>query len=538
MVAHTVGMGVGWGTGTVVETLPIVLVYLFQPGDVETVRTTTLPADAVVTSASAAITVREASSISVGRVAQVRQGQSGQVVVLDFGALRTVASLTLPAGKTLQDVRKWAGDGFTYMADGIPAGGTTGSVSFAEVQTERLELTFSTSVDAALLAEQTIEMPGLPTDLRLEVNGTTVWSKPGPARLAEPTGGGTAEARFNVPLAAELQAALAHGPDPVVTLRSATPCGMGLELSIAFVRAHAVALPPSGLVLGADAEAEMDAPLPLPADAGSWQVRQVDVTLSGRLPSWRAWPVPDGPENIDARLVLDPGHSYAARLPAGWLAPLAEVTGVRLPLLLPAGFGGAEIAAVLYQGDLEQPAQAVPGARFKPADVPADPAGGLRWVEIAFAKPVKTKPAATWWVELACTRGSCDWPMTQALDDTGPDSVRLRRSLPGPPFRPLAVRARRGTAAVVPCGRLHLLGTPRSDDLRPAVVPLLAGSGAPQVATGVTPSASTGTVTLTPTIAATAARGEIAGGALRLRLRLHTAGQVTINAATVYYQKP
>ncbi|WP_458233127.1 hypothetical protein, partial [Roseateles sp. P5_E8] len=78
----------------------------------------------------------------------------------------------------------------------------------------------------------------------------------------------------------------------------------------------------------------------------------------------------------------------------------------------------------------------------------------------------------------------------------------------------------------------------RSDDLRPAVVPLLAGSGAPQVAAGVTPSASTGTVTLTPTIAATAARGEIAGNALQLRLRLHTAGQVTINAATVYYQKP
>ncbi|WP_458232930.1 hypothetical protein, partial [Roseateles sp. P5_E8] len=464
MIAGVVGMEVGWGTGAVFETVPLVMVSLFKQGDVETQRTAELPADAVVTSASAAITVREASSITIGRVAQVRQGQTGQTVVLDFGALRTVSSLALPSGKTLLDVRKWAGDGFTYMADGIAAGGITDLVSFAEVQTERLELTFSSNVGAAELADKTIEMPGLPTDLRLEVNGVTVWSRPGPARLTVPDGGGSAEYSVSVPLAAELQAALARGPDPDVTLRSATPCEMGLELSIAFVRAHVVALPPSGLVLGADTEAELDAALPLPADAGSWRVRQVDLTLSGRLPSWRAWPVPDGPENTDARLVLDPGHSYAARLPAGWLAPLADVTGVRLPLLLPAGFGGAEIAAVLYQGDLEQPAQAVAGARFLPADVAADPAGGLRWVEIAFAKPVKTKPGATWWVELACTRGSCDWPMTQAFDDTGPDSVRLRRSLPGPPFRPLAVRARRGANAVVPCGRLHLLGTPRSDD--------------------------------------------------------------------------
>lgn len=538
MITDVVNMEVGWSKGTVVETLPLLAAISFQLGDVETVRVATLPADAVVTSASAAITVSEAVLITLGRVAQVRQGATGKTVVLDFGALRTVASLTLPSGATLLDVRKWAGDGFTYMADGIAAGGATDRVDFAEVQTERLELTFSGNVGAADLTGETIEMPGLPTDLRLEVNGTTVWSRPGPTRLPKPEGGGKAEATFSVPLAAELQAALARGPDPVVALRSATPCAMTLQLSIASVRAHQVALPPSGLVLGVDTEAEVDAALPLPADAGSWLVRQVDVTLSGRLPSWRAWPVPDAPENSDARLVLDPAHSYAARLPVAWLAPLADLTGVRVPLLLPAGFGGAEIAAVLYQGDLEQPAEPVAGARFQPADVPADPAGGLRWVEIAFAKPVKTKPAVTWWVELACTRGSCDWPMTQAIADTGPDSVRLRRSLPGPPFRPLAVRARRGANAVVPCGRLHLLGTPRSDDLRPAVVPLLAGTGAPQVAAGVTPSASTGTVTLTPTIAATAARGEIAGNALQLRLRLHTAGQVTINAATVYYQKP
>ncbi|RZL30921.1 MAG: hypothetical protein EOP35_23050, partial [Rubrivivax sp.] len=243
MATGVVGMEVGWGKGSVVETVPLVLAYFFQLGDVETVRTATLPADAVVTSATAAITVREAVLITVGRVAQVRQGQSGKTVVLDFGGLRNVASVSLPSGKTLLDVRKWAGDGFTYMADGIPSGGATGSVSFAEVQTERLELTFATNVAAADLLEQTIEMPGLPTDLRLEVNGVTVWSRPGPTRLTEHEADGTAKASFSVPLAAELQAALTRGPDPVVALRSATPCSMGLELSIAFMRAHVVALP-------------------------------------------------------------------------------------------------------------------------------------------------------------------------------------------------------------------------------------------------------------------------------------------------------
>jgi hypothetical protein len=114
--------------------------------------------------------------------------------------------------------------------------------------------------------------------------------------------------------------------------------------------------------------------------------------------------------------------------------------------------------------------------------------------------------------------------------------VRLRRSLPGPPFRPLAVQLRRGNDTLLPAGTLRVIGTPRSDELRPAVVPLLQGSGAPQLAPGFTPSPTSGVVSLTPAPAATAARGEIGDDLLRLRLRLHSAGQVTLSTAKVYYQ--
>jgi hypothetical protein len=278
--------------------------------------------------------------------------------------------------------------------------------------------------------------------------------------------------------------------------------------------------------------------LPLPAESSTWAVVRVELTVSGRLPSWRGWPLPDPTLNVDARLVIDPGHSFAARLPATWLAPLGELSGIRVPLILPAGFAGAELSAVLYQGDLEAPTTPVAAARFVPATVVANADGGELWVALQLFKPVKVPPAATWWVEIAATRGSCEWPMTQ--DAAASDEIRLRRSLPGPPFRPLAVQARRGVTPLLPAGRLRIIGTPRSDDLRPAVVPLLQGSGSAQVAPGFTPKPTSGVVTLTPDPAtpATAARGEIAANALRLRLRLYSAGEVAITAATVYYRSP
>jgi len=529
-------MDMGWG---VVQTtsypMTLFMTLMTFEGDVETTKVTTIPADAIITEATATITVKEAGVIAAGKVAQVRNGENSTVVVLDFGALRTVSSLSLPSGKTLVSLRRWAGTGFTsvYLTAAQLAGS---SISFAEVQSERLELTFSTAVAAAVASTALdVTMPGVPTDLSLEIAGVRAWSRPGPVKLSSAA---TPEATFTVPVIAELQAALARGANPAVTLRTGTPCSQGLSLSIGYIRVHAVALPPAGLVVGGESEAEVEASLPLPAASSTWEVVRIELTVAGRMPAWRAWPLPDPLVNGAARLVIDPAHSYAARLPASWLAPLGELLAIRLPLVLPPGFLGAELAAVLHQGTLDLPIAPVPSARFKPTPIAADPVGGERWVELQLAKPVKIPPGATWWVEITATRGACDWPMSQVTSDALPDAIRLRRSLPGPPFRPLHVAARLGPDAIVPAGRLRILGTPRSDDLRPAVVPLLHGSSAPQVAPGFTPAPASGVVTLTPAISATAARGEIAGGALRLRLRLHSAGQVTITAATVYYRTP
>lgn len=535
-------MEISWGQPAPVGVVTTIIGLLLTPtGDVESQQTSQLPADAIVTAASATVTVQEAGTIAAGKIAQVRQGENDKVVVIDFGALRTVSALTLPAGTALSAVRRWSGAGFTWMSI-PPEALALAPVGFAEVQTERLELTFTGAVSAASAATGLlVTLPGAPADLVLEVGGVRAWSRPGPVRLAVPQGGTTPQASFDVPLAAELQAALARGgADPVVTLRTGTPCIQGLSLNVQYVRVHRVVLPPAGLVVGAETEAEADAFLPLPVAAATWQVVRVELVVAGRMPAWRSWPLPDPPVNPDARLVLDPAHSYAARLPAGWLAPLAELTGIRLPVELPAGFGGAELAAVLHQGNLDQPVAPLPAARFLPAPLAADPAGGSRWIELRLAKPVKVVPGATWWVEVTATRGACDWPLSAADDDSAPDTIRLRRSLPGPPFRPLAVQVRRDVTALVPAGRLRVLGTPRSDDLRPGVVPLLQGGGAAQVAPGFTPTPASGVVTLTldPATPASAARGEIADNQLRLRLRLHSAGQVTLSAATVYYRTP
>ena len=80
-------MGMTWGHAGSKDLLTeVVLVGLGLgfSGDVQTVQATTLPADAIVTSASAQITVREAGTIAAAKVAQVRQGENSKVVVIDF----------------------------------------------------------------------------------------------------------------------------------------------------------------------------------------------------------------------------------------------------------------------------------------------------------------------------------------------------------------------------------------------------------------------------------------------------------------------
>lgn len=507
-------------------------------GVLETSLVTSLPTDALLTSAIARITLSEGGTVAAGLVARVRNGETSRVLVVDFGALRTVSSLALPSGKTLSTLAQWVGNQFKTLDN---LGSFTGktAIAFSEIQTERLELTFGSNIDAVAAANQLlVTIPSAPTDLAIEIAGSVAWSRPGPARFA-----GNGRFEIEVPITEALQAALAKGANPRVTLRSATPCRQQLALDLAFVRVHEVNLPPSGLVVNSEIEAEADAFLALPAASSDWQVVGLEFTVSGRLPSWRAWPVPELAENTDARLVLDPAHSYAARLPTDWLAPLATLAAVRLPVELPPGFGGAELAAVLYQGDLETPTEPVAAARFRPTALAASATGGRVWVEIELAKPVKvavTAPpgstSAAWWVEISATRGGVDWPLSAVDDEADPDHVRLRRSLPGPPFRPLAVQLRRGNDTLLPAGTLRVIGTPRSDELRPAVVPLLQGNGAPQLAPGFTPSPTSGVVSLTPAPAATAARGEIGDDLLRLRLRLHSAGQVTLSTAKVYYQ--
>jgi hypothetical protein len=504
-------------------------------GTVESTQLAEVPADALVSAASATLTLRPAPEIQAVAVARVRQGEDNTTIVLDFGALRTVSGLTLPAGSSLSTLSRWNGSAFAPLTDVKPVAGEL-TLSFGEQQTERLQLGFAAAMsEATATAGLRVVIPSAPSDLELEVGGVLAWSRPGSVRFT--TGADNKPTvTFEVDISQALQTALARGANPQVRLRTATPCAHSLGVTVDFLRVHQVNLPPSGIAVDVDSEAVVDTFLPLPAASGNWKVVRVDLGVSGRMPAWRAWPLPDGPLNPAARLVIDAAHSYAARLPAGWLAPLAELSGIRLPLVLAKGFGGAELVALLHDGSASQPITPLAAARFLPCVVDASPGGETRWVELHLSKPVKVQPKPFWWIEISATRGQCDWPLTAAGGETDPDEIRLRRSLPGPPFRHLAVQIGHGPTALQPAGRLRVLGTPRSDELRPGVVPVIEGLSV-LVAPGFTPTPKSGVVSLrlpdaTP---ASAAHGDIVDQQLRLRLRMHGAGQISLNTATVYY---
>ncbi|MEY4748460.1 MAG: hypothetical protein RIQ60_674 [Pseudomonadota bacterium] len=514
-------------------------------GVVRSELATLLPTDTLIHSATAIIQLAAAPDIAAGEVAQVRQGDSNSQVVLDFGALRTVSSLSWPADRQLVALTRWVGDTFQAV-DGLIVRDLQRNQTFADLQTERLCLSFDQSVTPARAATGVrLAMPSAPSGLELEVGGTLAWAHAAPVRLrTDPAGGATAvpAARFEVEVTAALQAALARGANPVLRLSSATPCAQTLGLRLNSVRVHQVNLPPSGIVVDTAVEDIVDTFLPLPPQSASWQVSRVELGVSGSMPSWRAWPLPDPALNTSARLVIDPGHSYAARLPADWLAPLAELSGIRLPLVLPRGFAGAELVALLYDGTLEAPIAPVAAARFKPSTVAPAPDGeALRWVELSLSKPLRGPAKDCWWVEVSATRGRCEWPLSAPPGSASgasalSDEVVLRRSLPGPPFRPLAVQLRAGVDALWPAARLRVLGTPRRDDLRPGVVPTLDGALL-QVAPGFTPSPRSGVVSLAlPEGApASAASGHISNQQLRLRMRVHGAGQFSFSSASVHY---
>src|SRR5713226_3405183 len=183
-------------------------------------RVITLPRNAVVLSPfTVTVEAGLADWATVASVAHIRQkdisgsGQDRTSVVVDFGVMRTVAGVGLTRARTLQvlQVRQWAGTAFAPVPIVSGAGAFKGAPTIggsaakldttleaevpfpSEIKTDRLQIDLiGKGDDQQLGATLLVQLPDLPADLDLKINGgAPVWSVPG-AVAAPPPGATTA----------------------------------------------------------------------------------------------------------------------------------------------------------------------------------------------------------------------------------------------------------------------------------------------------------------------------------------------------------
>jgi len=452
----------------------------------------------------------------VGQVRQQGNAGGGTSVVVDFGVLRTVAGvgLTDTSKYKVQQVLSWTGTAFAadkplfHSADGSFDAAV---VLPSQIRTERLQIDLLGKADDATLGDSLlVQLPDLPADLELRINGgAPVWTAPGPA--AAGTRGWQAPATATglpfqtVDLSAAITALLDDPTAPItpavdlhLVLSARVPGALQLDLPAESERRFRyrtqVALPPGADSLSFAAEGLQSVPLPLP----DWvqAIEQVELTLAAKLPPERTVP-PLGPDVQPvaagspvplAEMALDPERAAAVALPA--FAPhryvLGELVAVRLPLRAEAA--GAEVRVLLLAGDNGQPGDPLPGAVSKPVELaPADPAALDPWSTFTFPRPIpldSTQPAQLPFVALLVTRGRVRWAFT---NDATAGAVFF--GPPDGPWQPLPGLADLSDLR----GRLRLVGhAPSGQPIAPLEVGL-AGLGARQP---VTPTPKGVTVTV------------------------------------------
>ena len=359
--------------------------------------------------------------------------------------------------------------------------------------------------DQVLRQSLLVQLPDLPADLELRINGgAPVWTAPGTvaagARGWLAPGAADRSGLFwqTVDLAAAVNALLA---DPAAAieppldlhfvLSARVPGALQIELpaeSATGVRYLAqVPLPPGQEEIRFAAEGLQAVPLALP----NWvaTVERLALTVTAKLPPERTLP-PVGPEvRLEpvaggapvplAEMGLDPERAAAVAL--GGVAPgdsLSELLAVRLPLAAEAG--GAEVRALLLAAQPDGPGSPLDGGASKPVEVAAMPASGdAPWSTFSFPRPLKlTAPLPH--VAVVVTRGRVRWALSGAAA-----AGAVRFGPPDGPWQPLPdlgglsglggrVRMTGHAAAEHPIAPLRLGLAPRSSPPDPgAATPAL-----------------------------------------------------------------
>lgn len=393
-------------------------------------RTLTRPLgrNALVRQFKVRVAASRADGTTLANAGQVRlqaEGKDGNIIVVDFGMLRTVSGVGRLEGAppmTIASLRAFKGDGFDatnlYSEDGAFFEAADGNTF--ETRTERVRLKVKTSADLGTIADKVwLQFPDLPSDLDIRINGgAPAWTAPG---VAQPnTHGWDAATQQVVDLSAALAALTGKADDPApleasIVLASRIPGLLTLDedtvdiadlARIAFDGA-------TETTLVFDQEGQRDLVLQLPAWVTS--VQEVRLTLTGTVPPERILE-PTGPplalqsggSGAAYDLLLDADHGGAARLDPA--ASFGELVAVRLPLR--AGVDGAEVRAVVSEGTPNGPTGPVAGGTSKPVDLePAAVDAGDVWTSFVLPKPLTLDPARTYWAVAAVGRGRASWSL-------------------------------------------------------------------------------------------------------------------------------
>src|SRR6266849_2071608 len=495
---------------------------------------TTLPRNAVVLSPFiVTVEAGPADWATVASVAHIRQkdisgnGQDRTSVVVDFGVMRTVAGVGLKDTWTLQvlQVKQWAGTAFaprpavsgvgdgefsTLTIDGSTAKLDTtlgAEIPFpSEIKTDRLQIDLIGKGSDDLGSTLLVQLPDLPADLDLKINGgAPVWSAPGAvaarepgavaarepgAVAAAPPGATTAAApgwttapdgllQQKSDIAAALSAMLgdpsadkSNTLDLHVVLAARNPGALELNLPdpaawrLRYVAN--VALPSDTLTFVA--EGALSIPLKLPDYAA--RLERVSFTAIGNLPPERVIPpvgpeaaiVPGGTDPL-AELLLDHTHSACVAIPQA--GGFGEITAFRFPLRVEQG--GAEMHVALVAADTDgTPGVPIQGATSKP--VTLDASEDESWTTFALARPFSTDRRALYAMAVV-RRGRVRWALT------GSPTPSAGQVFTGPPAGPWQPLPPLGELAALR-GRVRVVGhAPRELPLAPILVEINGSGG-------------------------------------------------------------
>lgn len=487
-----------------------------------------LPPNALVRKATFTVRAEAAGKSPVGQVSLIRSAGTMSVLI-DFQGMRTVAGIDLTGMTTspgIISVKPWVGTQFSPQ----PMAGSGKAVfTFTEVKTERLLVDLDKTVQLSEIAEKGfVSLPARPVELELWVNDLRAWSSLGPAVPGVPPAVGSSFVA-NVDLTSAVQAAVRTGVLPVrVSLRSSEPGRLALEsTALDFLNVHEVFSNEEARLVELDSEGEHVVKLPLRGDEGAaWTISSVELTISGDLGASRTIPPTGPPLAVDvAFLVLDSDRGVAVQLPSYVTDGLTELTGIRLPLGVPAS--GGELSGFLRTSVGAEPGHLIPKSHFGPITVEGGNYDQPRWVTFPLTPPCKLVPGQAVWVDLQAARGTLFWPLAASGGDPR-FRAPLRRQAPEGGFRQFSKVGGVNTEAEPAHGAIRVIGKIRPDFTLP---PLRVALGSADI--GIAPIRGGKVVTLNLEPEVEIEPG--AGRSLDILLTAATTGKCTVESVRLAY---